>query len=267
MGCTFTTHVGYDPAVGRFLQADTIVPGSASGAGGGAATLGYDGQTSVVPLTVDYHEPGFLLGLNQENAFTTQNGFWFQLSDQARQQAKIPFGPQNPQALNRYAYTLNNPLRYTDPTGHETVGDTDFGYEQDDVTNELTIWLNGQSMVFDLDLVDIPTYDRLRDFKDAVNTYTGGRNLALASMGVGFIAMDVYAMTIAIILATSGAPDVATAGSKKLGEAAIIVGEGIVIGGALVLTIWGFALVEQSRNDGLTAWNWLTSSTAVGRIR
>ncbi len=24
----------------------------------------------------------------------------------------------NPQALNRYAYTLNNPLRYTDPTGH-----------------------------------------------------------------------------------------------------------------------------------------------------
>jgi len=26
--------------------------------------------------------------------------------------------PGNPQALNRYAYALNNPLRYTDPTGH-----------------------------------------------------------------------------------------------------------------------------------------------------
>jgi RHS repeat-associated protein len=26
--------------------------------------------------------------------------------------------PANPQSLNRYAYTLNNPLRYTDPTGH-----------------------------------------------------------------------------------------------------------------------------------------------------
>jgi RHS repeat-associated protein len=26
--------------------------------------------------------------------------------------------PQNPQALNRYAYALNNPVGYTDPTGH-----------------------------------------------------------------------------------------------------------------------------------------------------
>ncbi len=28
--------------------------------------------------------------------------------------------PANPQSLNRYAYTLNNPLRYTDPSGHYT---------------------------------------------------------------------------------------------------------------------------------------------------
>jgi len=26
--------------------------------------------------------------------------------------------PANPQSLNRYAYTLNNPLKYTDPSGH-----------------------------------------------------------------------------------------------------------------------------------------------------
>jgi len=43
----------YDPALGRFLQPDTIVP-----------------------------------------------------------------DPANPQSLNRYSYTLNNPLKYTDPTGH-----------------------------------------------------------------------------------------------------------------------------------------------------
>ncbi len=26
--------------------------------------------------------------------------------------------PANPQSLNRYAYVLNNPLKYTDPSGH-----------------------------------------------------------------------------------------------------------------------------------------------------
>ena len=34
--------------------------------------------------------------------------------------------PTNPQTLNRYAYTLNNPLKHTDPTGHSakaTEGD------------------------------------------------------------------------------------------------------------------------------------------------
>jgi len=31
--------------------------------------------------------------------------------------------PGNPQSLNRYAYTLNNPLRYTDPSGHRPCGE------------------------------------------------------------------------------------------------------------------------------------------------
>lgn len=41
----------------------------------------------------------------------------------------------NPQSLNRFAYVLNNPLRYTDPTGHKACGDgedTDCnGHKQD----------------------------------------------------------------------------------------------------------------------------------------
>jgi RHS repeat-associated protein len=31
--------------------------------------------------------------------------------------------PYNPQAYNRYAYALNNPIRYNDPSGHETCMD------------------------------------------------------------------------------------------------------------------------------------------------
>jgi len=70
----------------------------------------------VKPLTVGFHETQFLGKLNGEN----QAGFWFQLSDGARHQVGSPWGPANPQALNRYSYVQNNPLRYTDPTGHWT---------------------------------------------------------------------------------------------------------------------------------------------------
>jgi hypothetical protein len=42
----------------------------------------------------------------------------------------------NPQALNRYAYALNNPVKYTDPTGHRVScgDDVDGGCGGDDFT-------------------------------------------------------------------------------------------------------------------------------------
>ncbi len=107
--------------LGRFTSADSVVPGMASGQGGMAATLGQDSGAALRPLTVDFHESGFAATLAREDAFTQAKGFRFQLSDQDRRQgegAKWQWGPQNPQALDRYCYALNNPLRYTDPTGH-----------------------------------------------------------------------------------------------------------------------------------------------------
>jgi hypothetical protein len=74
----------------------------------GAADGSMDG-VPVKPLTVDFHEPGFVAGVNAEN----RHAFWFQHTAQA-----APWGPANPQALNRYSYVLNNPVRWTDPTGH-----------------------------------------------------------------------------------------------------------------------------------------------------
>jgi RHS repeat-associated protein len=56
--------------------------------------------------------------------------------------------PQNPQSLNRYAYTLNSPLNYSDPTGHSCV-DALEGYpaEEYDCLAEgippLVFYLNG----------------------------------------------------------------------------------------------------------------------------
>jgi hypothetical protein len=59
------------------------------------------------PLTVAFHELGFVGKLNSENQF----GPWFTLSDREQQQLGNPMGPANPQALNRYSYMQNNPMR------------------------------------------------------------------------------------------------------------------------------------------------------------
>jgi hypothetical protein len=99
------------PYLNRWLQPDSIVP---------------DGdKASIVPLTVDFHEPQFLAQLNAENRYTLEHGFWFQLSAAEKREAKVHRGPLNPQALNRFSYVFGNPLKYTDPSGHDTVCSTD----------------------------------------------------------------------------------------------------------------------------------------------
>ena len=74
--------------------------------------------TSHRSLTVDFHETGFGARLAGEN----NQGFWFQMSGQQRHQATPPWGPGNPQELNRYSYVNNNPLKYSDPSGHKMTG-------------------------------------------------------------------------------------------------------------------------------------------------
>ncbi|MBN2007556.1 MAG: hypothetical protein JXA21_29695 [Anaerolineae bacterium] len=106
----------YDAALGRFVQADTIVPGAASGAGGAILTLGYDSKTRLTPLTVAFS--GFVGQVFAESQDILQFGAFFRWDSKTRQGHNAPTGPANPQALNRYSYVLNNPLRYVDPTGY-----------------------------------------------------------------------------------------------------------------------------------------------------
>ncbi len=109
----------YGPALSYFISPNSVVPGSAVSSGGGAATLSIEQNSK---LTVDFHESGFLTSVRGENQQIVEKGFWFQLSGQDKQTAKDPSGPENPQALSRYSYTLDNPIRYSDPAGHFVLG-------------------------------------------------------------------------------------------------------------------------------------------------
>ncbi len=88
----------YDAAIARFTSADSIVP-----------------NASHRSLTIDFHEVAFLAKLAQENS----QKFWFQMDSHDMQSSMPSWGTENPQALNRYSYVANNPLRYADPSGHE----------------------------------------------------------------------------------------------------------------------------------------------------
>jgi len=85
--------------------------------------LGYDPKTRLTPLTVNLGE--FAEQINAENREILQFGWFFQWNVRTRREHNVPSGPVNPQALNRYAYVLNNPLRYIDPTGHYLINNID----------------------------------------------------------------------------------------------------------------------------------------------
>jgi hypothetical protein len=95
----------YDQTLGRFIQPDSIVPGV--GESGNPDAVGYLGAANYSALTVDYHENQLLDQLNTENRARFQDS-----------EFKLPPVPTNSIAFDRYAYSFDNPVRYTDPSGH-----------------------------------------------------------------------------------------------------------------------------------------------------
>jgi RHS repeat-associated protein len=98
----------YDPALGRFIQPDAIVPGV--GENGNPNAIGYVENSTYTPLTVDYHENQLVNKLNEANKKQNPN------NDQ--QSSNVP---TNSIAFDRYAYSFDDPIKYIDPTGHRPV--------------------------------------------------------------------------------------------------------------------------------------------------
>jgi pyocin large subunit-like protein len=62
-------------------------------------------------------------------------------------------GPVTPQDLNRYAYALNNPLKYTDPTGHWVERAIDIAFiasDRWDIAQNGLTWENGLALAADV---------------------------------------------------------------------------------------------------------------------
>jgi hypothetical protein len=152
----------------------------------------------LTPLTVGFHERQFLGIVNAENQELLQFGQPAQWDKKTRREHNAPMGPVNPQALNRYAYCLNNPLRYVDPSGHNSGGNEVIGYtplldsegnilKDSDGVTIYRIWHDGEEMYVRGDCPYLADFKRYADdYADGLVERSWG-NLALygGAIGVG----------------------------------------------------------------------------------
>ena len=95
----------YDANIGRFISADTFVQWSS-----GFNVISYPLTVNVIPQglgSIRASQGSYPLPILAAPGSMPQGSYLL----------AILSAPMNPQTLNRYSYVLNNPLRYTDPTG------------------------------------------------------------------------------------------------------------------------------------------------------
>lgn len=205
-GLLFYNARWYDPALGRFAQADTVVPGASDA---DASTMSGVADAMFTPLTVGYQENAILEKANRDaRVIQDEGGMLFQ--DDA---AHFILGVHNPKAseknIDRFSYVENNPLRFTDPTGHKVGGNVDFGY--DDNGSVVILWYFGYRVVFDLrdPEISVPTLNMIGNFKTAADAYVAALNEVRDSQvrtfwGIVGMASSVGTILVGIATAPAG---------------------------------------------------------------
>jgi hypothetical protein len=168
LGLMFYVSRLYDPALGRFIQADTVVTGDKPT---NAQTIQDVADSMYTPLTVNYSETPILMKHNADSAFIQgHGGTLMSVKEAEKERAKITDAPLETQALDRYSYALNNPIRYTDPTGHICKGDSNFGWcEKNGI---VTLMINGYSKTIKLNEADNATLSAISNFKQEYENFT-----------------------------------------------------------------------------------------------
>ena len=163
--------------------------------------------------------------------------------------------PGNPQSLNRYSYTLNNPVKYRDPSGHwvESALDIAFiGYDVYDIKTNGLSWTSGLSLAADVAGLILPVA-------------TGGGLLVRGLAHVDDLAKAVsHADDVAEV--ASHADDAVKVVEAAAKEAPIVIGERMTRVRAYADKIGG-----QTINDFVPTWSmkgndkWVKQMRAEGR--
>jgi hypothetical protein len=176
-------------------------------------------------------------------------------------------GPANPQALNRYAYCLNNPLRYVDPTGHITSGgNKKIGYEslEDDQGNPIMqnghrlfrIWYDSEELYVTTDNPELAVFMQFADQYEEgiINSEVGALELGLSITSIGVGVVEVIAGAMATPITGGVSTVVVVLGATQVG----IGGLGVLVG--LYGLGYGLNQMLQAENNAEEAFEAIMNS-------
>ncbi|HKY21473.1 MAG TPA: RHS repeat-associated core domain-containing protein [Vicinamibacterales bacterium] len=149
-------------------------------AGATVARYDYDAFGIELPPTASFRDPRLFTGAERDTTNLDYLGARYYSSALRRfiRPDDPGYGdPFDPQSMNLYAYALNNPLRYVDPTGHCSAADQELGYCEPPDDSWLREFLNkGQRLFFDSWIVGKGV------FSDALDLVSGAEALTDAGL-------------------------------------------------------------------------------------